>query len=61
MGWKYLDLTTLGKISGTITLDEGIGEMENIFIIAGNDTTQPNPDEVTCFTWHPETMKSKLI
>jgi hypothetical protein len=41
MGWKYFDLSEYGTVSGVVTLEEGIGEMDNVWITAGNETCYP--------------------
>ncbi|PLX16543.1 MAG: hypothetical protein C0599_15040 [Salinivirgaceae bacterium] len=41
LGWNYFDLSSYGTIKGVVSLNEGIGTLENIFIICESDTIKP--------------------
>mgnify|MGYP001768379243 CR=1 FL=1 len=43
MGWMPFDLSGYGTISGTVTLDEGLGTMESVWIESGDEICRPLP------------------
>ena len=43
MGWMPFDLSGYGTVSGTVTLDEGLGTMESVWIESGDEICRPLP------------------
>ncbi|HAQ60767.1 TPA: hypothetical protein DCR49_01995 [Candidatus Delongbacteria bacterium] len=43
MGWMPFNLSGYGTVSGTVTLDEGLGTMESVWIESGDEICRPLP------------------